>query len=117
MTSLTRTEEETMRLFWENGAMSVRELQGWYDDPKPHFRTLSTAVRILEEKGFLAYEAVGDGVRYYPVVEEDRYRRGALSDVVDRWFGRSGIGAVAALVDDERLSLEDLKGFIGDKED
>ena len=54
---LTVKEEEIMNLFWERGALFVRELLENYDDPKPHFNTLSTIVRGLEEKGFLTHKA------------------------------------------------------------
>ncbi|MBQ5639700.1 MAG: BlaI/MecI/CopY family transcriptional regulator, partial [Bacteroidales bacterium] len=54
MKKLTRKEEEIMNLFWDKGAMFVRELQALYDDPKPHFNTLSTMVRTLESNGYVA---------------------------------------------------------------
>ena len=48
MKKLTKKEEEIMNLFWDKGAMFVRELLEHYDEPKPHFNTLSTMVRNLE---------------------------------------------------------------------
>lgn len=52
MKRLTVKEEEIMRIFWEHGPMFVRELLSFYDEPKPHYNTVSTLVRGLEEKGF-----------------------------------------------------------------
>ena len=58
MKKLTKKEEEIMNLFWDKGAMFVRELLEHYDEPKPHFNTLSTMVRNLEANGyeFLIYQ-------------------------------------------------------------
>ena len=57
MKRLTVKEEEIMRIFWEHGPMFVRELLSFYDEPKPHYNTVSTLVRGLEEKGFVGYKA------------------------------------------------------------
>ena len=60
MKRLTVKEEEIMRIFWEHGPMFVRELLSFYDEPKPHYNTVSTLVRGLEEKGFVGYKAYGN---------------------------------------------------------
>ena len=44
MKGLTAKEEEIMGYFWEKGPMFVKELRALYDEPKPHFNTLSTIV-------------------------------------------------------------------------
>ena len=56
---LTRKEEEIMNFFWAHGPLYVKDILEFYDDPKPHFNTVSTIVRGLEEKGFEAHEAHG----------------------------------------------------------
>ena len=60
MKRLTAKEEEIMRIFWENGPMFVRGLLAYYEDPKPHYNTVSTLVRGLEEKGFVGYTPYGN---------------------------------------------------------
>ena len=57
MKRLTVKEEEIMQMFWEHGPMFVRELLAFYEEPKPHYNTVSTLVRGLEEKGFVKYKA------------------------------------------------------------
>lgn len=56
MKRLTAKEEEIMGWFWQKGPLFVKELLEYYEEPKPHFNTLSTIVRGLEEKGFLAHK-------------------------------------------------------------
>lgn len=53
MKGLTAKEEEIMGFFWEKGPLFVKEMLAFYEEPKPHFNTLSTIVRGLEDKGFL----------------------------------------------------------------
>ena len=50
MKRLTAKEEEIMGWFWQKGPLFVKELLEYYEEPKPHFNTLSTIVRGLEEK-------------------------------------------------------------------
>ena len=49
MKKLTNKEKEIMDLYWQHGPMFVKELLEFYDEPRPHFNTLSTMVRILEK--------------------------------------------------------------------
>ena len=113
MKTLTKKEEEVMNQYWENGEMQVRELQSHYDDPKPHVNTLSTLVHILEEKGFLSHKALtARCYKYFPVLSRDDYKRGTLNNVVNKFFGKSYLGVVSALVSEEKVSVDDLKELI-----
>ena len=68
MKGLTAKEEEIMGFFWEKGPLFVKEMLAFYEEPKPHFNTLSTIVRGLEDKGFLAHKTYGNTYQYYAVV-------------------------------------------------
>ena len=56
MKTLTAKEEEIMGFFWEKGPMFVKQLVELYEEPRPHFNTLSTIVRGLEDKGYLSHK-------------------------------------------------------------
>ena len=58
MKKLTNKERGIMDLFWQNGPMFVRELLEHYEEPRPHFNTLSTFVRRLEQVGYIGHKAV-----------------------------------------------------------
>ena len=51
MKTLTAKEEEIMGFFWEKGPMFVKQLVELYEEPRPHFNTLSTIVRGLKIRG------------------------------------------------------------------
>lgn len=54
MVRLTSKEEEILGYFWAKGPLFVRELLDLQEESKPHYNTLSTIVRSLEEKGYIA---------------------------------------------------------------
>lgn len=112
MKQLTKKEEEVMRHFWQKGAMFVRELVELYPDPKPHFNTLSTVVRSLEAKGCIAHESYGNTYRYYPTITEEEYGRSTIKGAVSRYFENSYLTAVSALVEEEKISLDELRELI-----
>lgn len=58
MKKLTPREEELMQIFWERGPLFVKDIVAGMPDPKPHTNTISTFVRILEEKDFSATTAL-----------------------------------------------------------
>ena len=101
-----------MALFWEKGPLFVKEMLTFYADPKPHFNTLSTVVRGLEEKGFVAHKTFGNTYQYYATVTRDDYRRGTLRGVVSKYFDNSYLGVVSSLVQEEKISVEELKQLI-----
>ena len=109
---LTRREEELMRMFWEHGALFVRELVERWPEPKPHFNTLSTLVRGLEAKGYLSHHDFGPTYQYYPVVSEQEFSRRTLGNVISRYFENSYLGAVSALVEEEKISVEELRDLL-----
>ena len=112
MKKLTTKEEEIMNLFWEKGPLFVKELLPFYNDPKPHFNTLSTIVRGLEEKGYLAHKAYGNSYQYYATVSREDFSTGTLKGVISKYFNNSFLNAVSSLVREENISVDELKELI-----
>ena len=46
MKKLTPKEEDILSYFWTNGPLFIRELLELQEEPKPHYNTLSTIVRV-----------------------------------------------------------------------
>ena len=116
MKMLTAKEEEIMGYFWEKGPLFVKQLLDFYDEPRPHFNTLSTIVRGLEEKGFLSHEVFGNTYQYYAAVTEADYSRSTLKNVIAKYFNNSYLGVISSLVKEEEISLDELKQLIRDVE-
>ena len=112
MKKLTEREEELMEIIWNKGPMFVREIIEELPEPKPHFNTVSTFVRLLESKGFVTHTKFGSSYRYEAAVSRDDFSRSTLKDVVDRYFGSSLKASVSALFHEENMSDDELRTLI-----
>ncbi|HJA86536.1 MAG TPA: BlaI/MecI/CopY family transcriptional regulator [Candidatus Bacteroides avicola] len=112
MKKLTAKEEEVMGFFWKKGPLYVKDILELYSDPKPHFNTVSTVVRGLEERGFVGHKAYGKTYQYYAVVSRDDYRKGTLRGVISKYFDNSYLGVVSSLVEEEKITVDELKALI-----
>jgi len=112
MKKLTQKEEEILSCFWKHGPMFIKELLEMQLDPKPHYNTLSTIVRTLEEKGYVGYKAYGNTYQYYALISEDEYRKSTLNNIVDKYFGHSYTRVVSSLIEEEKLSVDELQELI-----
>lgn len=109
---LSPREEMIMTYFWSHGPLFVRQIIEMMPEPKLHFNTVSTFVRSLEAKGWLGHEQFGNTYRYFPLHQADEYRKKSVGGLVERFFGRSYINFVSALVRDEKISTDELKQLI-----
>lgn len=116
MKRLTAKEEEVMDFYWDKGPLFVKQLLEFYDEPKPHFNTLSTIVRGLEEKGFLSHQAYGNTYQYYSIVSKETYSEGTLKNVVAKYFNNSYLNVISSLVKEEDISVNELKQLIEEVE-
>ena len=63
-----------MQGLWKLQKAFVKELlEALPTAPKPHYNTVSTLVRNLEEKGFVGHEVFGNTHRYFPIVSREEY--------------------------------------------
>ena len=110
--ALTEKEAVIMNMLWEHGPLFVREMLELYPEPKPHFNTISTTVRILESKGYVTHEVFGASHRFEAVAQKADFRSRSLADVVRDYFGNSYKSAVSALVEEEKISVDELKEIV-----
>lgn len=109
---LTPKEEEVMQLLWEHGPILISKLVELYPDPKPHFNTVSTVVRRLEAKGFVAHNEVSGSFHYYAKVEKEYFRSRSFGNFIRNYFGGSYYGAVSSLVAEDKISADELKELL-----
>ena len=112
MKKITPKEEEILNIFWKKGELFVKQILELYPEPKPHYNTISTMVRTLEEKGYIGYRIFGNTYQYYSLISKEDYNRKNLRNMVKNYFGNSYKRVVSALVEEEDISLEELKELI-----
>ena len=106
--ALTDRELDVMSVLWENGSGTVAEVRAALHDELA-YTTVLTVLRILEAKGHLRHEGEGRAHRYYPLVQEHVARRGAVRELVERFFSGSPQLLLTELVGDRVLSGADLR--------
>lgn len=109
MQLLTEKEESLMRCFWDAGRpLSVRELREMQPEPLPHVNTVATFVKLMENKGYLTHQSLGNSFVYSPAVSPEQYASEALKLTVDRYFGGSVKNLLSLLAKEGRLSDDDM---------
>ncbi len=116
MEKLTAKEEEVLGLFWHKGPLYVREIVELYEYPKPHFNTISTIVRSLEEKGYVGHTPKGKSYQYHAIIAEEDMGKKSLSSIVGRYFRNSYLRVVSSLVEDGNIPVEDLRKLLDEVE-
>jgi len=89
MNTLTKAEEQIMQILWDQGEGFVKELLEQFPDPKPAYNTVSTIIRILEKKGFVAHRSFGKSHQYFPLVSREDYRSERFSSLMKNYFNNS----------------------------
>ena len=116
MKELTPKEEEIMQFFWKEGALFVKDLVEKYPEPKPHFNTLSTYVRALEEKGFLSHESFGTTYRYFTVISNEEYNNRTLKNIIAKHFNNSYLNVVNTFIKNEKISVDEIRKLLDEVE-
>ena len=110
---LTEKEAFIMNILWDSERpLYVREILEKYPEPRPHFNTVATTVRILEDKGYVAHEVVGGSHRFIAIASRDDFRARGLADLIRDYFAGSYKSAVSALVEEEKISVYELREII-----
>jgi BlaI family penicillinase repressor len=108
MRELTRAEEEIMQVLWKIKRGFVKEILEHFDEPKPAYNTVSTIVRILQDKGFVNHKAYGRTHEYFPVVSKEEYSRMHLKAFVKDYFSNSFEKMVSFFAREKGISLKEM---------
>ena len=104
--TLTRRERQIMDILYKRGRATATEVMA--DLPgEPHYSTVRTQLRVLEEKGHVAHEEHGLRYVYMPAVPRRAARKSALRHLVDTFFDGSAEQVVAAVLGGEAAKLSD----------
>ncbi len=104
---LTRAEEEVMQELWQLEKGFVKDVIERLPEPKPAYNTVSTIIRILEQKGFVDHLAYGKTYEYFPIITKDEYRNFAAKKLMSGYFGNSVGQFVSFFVQEQKIDLKD----------
>ena len=113
---LTDVELELMTILWRLGEGSVSEVLE--DLPKGRdlaYTSVSTILRILEQKEILKTRKEGRGHIYVPALKKAEYEAQTVRHVVDRVFDGTPVALVRQLLDSvDEAELKELKKLVAD---
>jgi len=112
MKELTKAEEEIMHVLWKLETAFVKDIIDQLPIPKPAYNTVSTIVRILQQKGFVAHEIHGKSHKYHPLISKTEYTKSYMKGFVTRYFSGSYSQMISFFTQEENLSLQDLEQLI-----
>ena len=112
MQKLTNKEEEIMHILWKLEKAFVKDILAEIIEDKPHYNTLSTIVRNLEDKGYVDHTAYGKTHQYFPIIKKEDYRKRFFNTAIDNYFNSSYKNVVSFFAKEEKISVEELKEII-----
>jgi BlaI family transcriptional regulator, penicillinase repressor len=108
MQKLAKREEQIMQVYWDLQKAFIRDIIPQLPEPRPHYNSVATMVKILEDKGFLGHETVGNVYCYYPLITREDYQKYAMKDIVSQYFDNSYPRMLAFFAKEQDLSEKEL---------
>jgi BlaI family penicillinase repressor len=112
MVKLAKREEQIMQVFWDLKKAFIRDIIPLLPEPKPHYNSVATIVKILEDKGFLEHETVGNMHCYSPIISREKYQKFALKDIVSQYFDNSYPRMLAFFAKEQNLTAKELNEIV-----
>jgi predicted transcriptional regulator len=112
MEKLTKVEEEIMLILWDLKVAFVKDIIAKMPEPKPHYNSVSTMIKILQEKGFVDYTAYGKTYQYFPIILKESYFKKGVNPMLKNYFDGSAKQLVSFFVKEKNISLEELESLI-----
>ena len=112
MKQLTKAEEEIMQILWDLKEANVAAVIGEMPEPKPAYNTVSTIIRILENKNFVDHKKKGKGYIYFPVVEKDFYSNQSMNKLINNYFNGSFKSMVSFFMKKNEMDIKELETIL-----
>lgn len=112
MKKLAQREAQIMQAIWYLKKAFIKEIVDEMPDPKPHYNSVSTMVKLLEKKGFVSHEKMGNAHRYFALVRKEDYQEEVVDDVVKGFFDNSPMKLVNYFAKEQKLSEADVERLL-----
>jgi len=107
---LTRQELQIMKVVWDKGVATVKEVCDAMSQTKvTAYTTILTLMGILEEKGALVHTRSGRAYVYKPVLSRDQATRNQIHDVLTRFFDGNPEKMIVSVLENEVKESEQVE--------
>ena len=117
MKELTKAEEQVMQILWDIESGFVKDIISKMEDPKPAYNTVSTIVRILEQKGFVKHKAYGKTHEYYPAIDKEKYSKFYFNNFLSGYFNGSFERLVSFFAKEKNLDISEIEELMKHADD
>jgi BlaI family penicillinase repressor len=120
MTTLTKAEEQIMQYLWKLKKGVLKDIVEQFPEPRPANTTISTVIRVLVKKGFIAFNTYGKVNEYYPKVEKSEYFKDQFKGMLKNFFNGSPTKFASFFANNQELDisqLEEIKQLVDEKID
>src|SRR5215475_4974000 len=101
--TFTDKELEIMRVIWERGEATAKEIQEALPGER-HYNSVLTIIRVLERKGHLTHRAEGKAHIYRARQQPEKSRSKVLGHLIKQVFGGSASSLVLLFVEAAALT-------------
>jgi BlaI family penicillinase repressor len=108
---LTKTEEQLMELIWDKKEIFMKDIIDEYPDPKPATTTIATLLKRMQNKGFVAYNLMGNSRQYYALVKKSDYFSKHVNSLVKDFFGSSALQFASFFTRQADMTAEELESL------
>ena len=109
-THLTDGEQSIMDVLWNQGESTVKEVTEVLSQKKPTaYTTVQTMCKILADKGYADFRKKGRAYIYVAKITRREARQGALSSLLNKFFGSSPELLAQHLMQETDIQLKDLE--------
>ncbi len=118
MKELTKAEEQVMQYLWKLEKGFLKDIVEQFPEPRPAYTTISTVIRTLVKKGFIAFNTYGKVNEYYPKVEKGDYFKMHFKGIMKNFFNGSPTKFASFFANNEDLNLsqlEEIKSLVNQK--
>src|SRR5579872_6130083 len=107
--NLTPVELELMEILWKIGQGTVRDVMAHLPAKRNlAYTSVSTILRILEQKKILITEKLGRQHIYLPTLSKQVFASYSVKKIVNQIFSGSSVELVAYLMDKNNLSSDEI---------
>jgi predicted transcriptional regulator len=109
---LTPVEHELMDILWKIGEGTVRDVMAHLPRHRQlAYTSVSTILRILQQKKILGTEKMGKQHIYKPLLTKKSFANYSVKTMIKRVFSGNSAKLVAYLVDQHNLTINDIEAI------
>jgi BlaI family transcriptional regulator, penicillinase repressor len=112
MKELTKAEEKVMQILWKIERGFVKDILAQFEDPKPNYTTVSTFLRILENKEYVGHKTYGNTHEYFPIISKETYSKYLTDNVLEDYFDGSAQRLVSFFLEKQQLDSDELNELL-----